>query len=74
MWQIIRMIVKQEHWAALARWVESAKPDERMGLKMIQSIIKYQGTKRFRTKNVDKNETDLYLAEAIEYMCSHDIA
>ncbi len=63
----IREIVKPEHLRALATWSASAKTDERAGLRMIQAIIKYQGTKRFRTKNIDQDDKDVYLADTIEY-------
>ena len=65
--QAIKAAVKPEHWPALKTWSASAKADERAGLRMIQAIIKYQGTRRFRTKQIDQDDKDVYLADTIEY-------
>lgn len=58
--------MKPVHWPALAKWSEAAKPDELKGMRFIKAILKYDGKKRFRTKHVEKDDKQVFLAEQIE--------
>ena len=62
---MIKTLIKAEHWSVLERWPSAAKPDEIKGLKLMKSIVKHQGTKRFRTKHVEKDDKAVFLSEQI---------
>ena len=59
------MIVPQ-HREIFNTWPSSAKPDELKGLRLIQAILKYRGTKRFRTKYYEEDDQAVFLSEQID--------
>jgi hypothetical protein len=47
-------------------WPPTAKPEELKGLRLIQAILKYKGTKRFRTKYCEEKDDDVFLSDEID--------
>lgn len=59
--------MKEEYFKQLAKWHENAKEEDKQGLRLIYSILKYQGKKKFRAKYEPKDEKAVFLSDKIEY-------
>ena len=64
--ELIRDLTKQEYWDTLAKWVAAAKEEELKGIRLIKAIMKHEGKKKFRAKQVKKDEKEIFKGDNIK--------
>lgn len=62
----MKALIIPEHLHIFTTWPPTAKPEDLKGLRLIQAIIKYKGTKRFRTKYLEENDEQVFLSDEID--------
>ena len=62
----MKLLIIPEHLHIFTTWPPTAKPEELKGLRLIQAIIKYKGTKRFRAKYCEEKDDDVFLSDEID--------